>query len=70
MRDGPTIIERAYELARSGTCAGLVEIERTLSRENYLNVMAHMSSPSLRRELGRLCRTALADSAAAQPESA
>lgn len=55
------VIERAYELARSGAFANLVEIERTLSREHFMNVAAHMASPSLRRELSRLCRAAIAE---------
>ena len=59
------IIERAYELARSGACANTVEIERTLSREHFMNVAAHMASPTLRRELTKLCRAAAAERAEA-----
>lgn len=55
------IIERAYELARSGDCASMVEIERVLSREGFTNVLAHMSGPTLRRDLTRLCREAAAE---------
>ncbi|RVT93366.1 hypothetical protein [Sphingomonas crocodyli] len=55
------IIERAYQLAQSGDCVSMVEIERALSREGFANVLAHMSGPSLRKDLTRMCREAAAE---------
>ena len=63
------IIERAYELAKSGNCATIVEIERTLSREQYLSVAAHMASPTLRRELTKMCRAAIAEREAGEAQA-
>ena len=50
------IIERSYELARSGDFSGATEIGRQLSAEGYLNVSAHLASPALRKALLHLCR--------------
>lgn len=50
------IIERAYQLARSGTCAGIEDVRRQLMADGYLNVSAHLSAaPTLRKDLTRLC---------------
>ena len=42
------IIERAYELASE---FGLEDIRRTLRREGYSNVDAHLSGPSIKADL-------------------
>jgi hypothetical protein len=50
------IVERSYQLARSGACAGIEEIRRRLVAEGYVNATAHLAAaPSLKRELSRLC---------------
>lgn len=51
------VIERAYELARSGDYAKVREIEKRLNEEHFLNVRAQVVGRTLRRELQTLCRT-------------
>ena len=53
-----TLIERAYEMGRSGDHASLKTIEKALEREGYFNVSGHLSGKAFRTELGRLCRDA------------
>jgi hypothetical protein len=55
------MIERAYEIARSGSVANLDQLVRALKREGFELVEAHLrSSPSLNRELRLMCRSAWA----------
>ena len=54
----PNVLERAFELARSGECRDVDEMERRLSREGYTDVSGHFRSQSLRRQLRELMRTA------------
>jgi hypothetical protein len=49
-------VERAYELARQGPCISLDDIRRTLEQERYGSVNAHLSGPTIRRQLRQLCR--------------
>jgi hypothetical protein len=49
------IMERAFELARSGECAGLSEIKRALILEGYEGVQSHISGPTLMKQLTGLC---------------
>ena len=56
----PGTVERAFELARSGDCATLSDIRARLIREHYTAVSEHLTGPSLRRDLTRLCREARA----------
>jgi hypothetical protein len=49
------IIERAFGLARSGTCADIAELGKLLRTEGFAQVAEHLSSPSLRRQLRDLC---------------
>lgn len=51
---GKTIVERALELARTGDYPRLGELERQLRAEGYSAVLAHLDSPSLRRQLREL----------------
>ena len=51
-------LERAFELARSGTCAGTAEIRLHLKRERFDAVEAHLQGPSINRQLRRLCEEA------------
>ncbi len=51
----PTTLERAFALARSGSCAGLIDIRRTLKREGYVQVEGHLAGPSVGRQLRNLC---------------
>lgn len=54
-------IERAYELARSGRCHSVDEIRTMLIREGYEAVQAHLTGPSIKRDLSALCKAAVAD---------
>jgi hypothetical protein len=49
-------VERAYDLARNGPCSSLDDIRRTLEQERYASVNAHLSGPTIRRQLRQLCR--------------
>ena len=53
-----TILERAFDLARSGECATVADIRVGLQREGYSDVLNHLSWPSIRRQLTGLCREA------------
>ncbi len=44
-------VERAFELARSGTFANVYEISRQLKREGYDRVAAHLSGSEIKRQL-------------------
>ena len=60
--DSPRVlstIERAYQLAREGPCTSLDDIRRQLDRERYASVGAHLSGPTLRRQLRQLCQERL-----------
>lgn len=50
-----SIIERAFELARSGRCQNVAEVGAKLKQERYESVEAHLAGPSIRRELRRMC---------------
>ena len=50
------IIERAFELAREGQCRSLDDIRRTLAREHFGNVNAHLAGLGIRNQLRRLMR--------------
>lgn len=54
----PGTVERAFQLARSGTCRTLADIRAQLIRERYAGVSEHLVGPSLRRDLTRLCAAA------------
>ena len=53
-------VERAYQLARSGTCRNVEDIRRRLTSERYESVQAHLSGVSIKRDLLALCKAALA----------
>jgi hypothetical protein len=46
-----TIIERAFELARGST--NIDDIRKTLRKEGYANVDAHLGGASIKAELKR-----------------
>lgn len=56
----PTTLERAFTLARSGTFATVEEIRGQLKRERFDQVEAHLSGPSITRQLRALCDEARA----------
>ena len=47
-------VERAFELARDGRCRTLEEIRRTLAREQFGNVDAHLAGFGIRTQLKAL----------------
>ena len=51
----PTTLERAFALARSGTCATVNEIRQQLRAERFDQVDAHLSGSSIARQLRELC---------------
>jgi hypothetical protein len=53
-------VERAFELARSGSCGTVDDIRRTLTVERYPSVQAHLAGPSIRRALLALCKASRA----------
>ncbi len=50
------IVERAYQLARSGECRDLRDLERRRRREAFDAVPQHLNSPTLRRQLAGFIR--------------
>jgi hypothetical protein len=53
------MIERAYELARSGSVGNVNQLIKVLTREGYDHVEAHMQGGTrLRRDLNEICRAA------------
>ncbi|MHB8284060.1 MAG: hypothetical protein ACYDD1_05240 [Caulobacteraceae bacterium] len=58
MIDRPMIIERAYQLARSGGVVRTGDIRLQLAREGYNQVDTQISGQSLTTDLMRLCKDA------------
>src|SRR5262245_61262756 len=54
----PHVIERAYQLARSGEFATVEEICQHLFREGYRELYQDFEALGLRTDLARLCREA------------
>jgi len=59
LNDRP-ILERAFELARSGAFTDVKSLDRALAAEGYARSDPHTHSPTARRQLRRLCREAKA----------
>jgi hypothetical protein len=57
-----TIVERAFELARSGSVANMMELERALKSEGFAAPHVHFMGSSLRKQLRTLMKAALASS--------
>lgn len=51
-----TSLERAFELARSGTCPDLAQVRLRLTAEGY--GAQQIEGPSLKRQIRDLCRSA------------
>ena len=56
VRSDPGTLERAYDLAQSGMCASLDEIEARLRAEGHITVLTELRSRIVRRDLRALCR--------------
>ena len=57
------VIERAYQLARTGAFSTAGEIADRLKREGYgvTSVAVHLEGRAIRDDLARICREAIAD---------
>lgn len=44
-------VERAFQLARSGTCLSIDEIRQQLRREQRSHIDAHLAGGSIRKQL-------------------
>ncbi len=51
------LVERAYQLARSGDCRDTVDITNCLVAEGYY-LGSHLQQAALTRDLRRICREA------------
>jgi hypothetical protein len=60
MSDKAKILERAYELARSGKVGNVDQLVSALKREGYDQLEAYFTYSSLRRDLNKICRDAWA----------
>lgn len=54
-------LERAFELARSGSYTGVAEISRRLTTEGYPGVHAHLSGSAIKSQLLAICTAARAN---------
>jgi hypothetical protein len=54
----PSVIERAYQLSRSGKFANIAEVCERLHREGYRELFMHFEGAALRADLSRICREA------------
>ncbi|HMJ94054.1 MAG TPA: hypothetical protein VK472_08145 [Allosphingosinicella sp.] len=64
-RKGCGTVERAFQIARSGSCGGMSELVQMLKGERFEAVDEHLSGQSIRRDLRRAWESAgAADSAA------
>jgi hypothetical protein len=54
------ILERAFELARSGAFTDVKSLDKALAAEGYARGDPHTHSPTARKQLRRLCREAKA----------
>ncbi|CAA9519909.1 MAG: hypothetical protein AVDCRST_MAG23-128 [uncultured Sphingosinicella sp.] len=46
-----SVLERAFELARSGSCRSVAELELRLKREGYEAAASHLRGQSIRKQL-------------------
>ena len=58
-----TTLERAFALARSGSCATVNDIRLQLRAERFEQVDAHLAGPAINRQLRQLCLEASAPDA-------
>jgi hypothetical protein len=68
MNDRPGIIERAFQVARSGRVANITALKRQLRDEGYLSVQSYLGGAGLDRDLRRACQAARQPAQAQAPE--
>ena len=61
MAQGITVLERAFQLARSGLCSSVSEIRERLKAEGYS--LAQLTGPTLSRQLFGLIQEARGEKA-------
>lgn len=44
-------VERAFQLAKGGTCHDIDDIRRQLDKEGYPRVAEHLSGPAIKKQL-------------------
>lgn len=49
------ILERAFELARSGEFCRVKDLEKALAKEGYARGDPHIHSPTVRKQLRQIC---------------
>ena len=49
-----SLLERAFQIAKTGSAVTVDDVQRTLSREGYGSANQHLASPSLRKQLKAL----------------
>jgi len=54
----PGIVERAYQIARTGRAANIDDIKAILKQEGYFNASGELAGPVLRKALRDLCAAA------------
>ncbi|HEY1613110.1 MAG TPA: hypothetical protein VGF97_05365 [Rhizomicrobium sp.] len=57
----PTMLERAFEIARSGKATDCHDIEKQLAREGYGSAALAGEGRILRKQVGDLCKSAKRD---------
>ena len=60
MNDRPGIIERAFQIAKSGGVVNLQDVRTQLAREGYSNVSAALTGRSLGQQIARMITDARA----------
>ena len=63
------VLERAFELARSGKYLSTTNLLQALSAEGYAKTDPHLVSKSVRLQLRRLCAAARIEADSATPPS-
>ena len=58
VKDVPTTLQRAYEIARSGECTSLDELVQQLKTERYEGVDVDIACASVRRDLRQISQSA------------
>jgi len=61
------ILERAFELARTGRFGRVKDLEKALAIEGYARGDPHIQSPLVRKQLRQLCCQSILATAASQP---
>lgn len=55
MPESSGLLERAFELAKSGQCRSVTHLGRQLEKEGYQNANSALSGKALRAQLRALC---------------